>query len=215
MGRLRDDRTQQDLDDLGFVLGKCGELLPVLQALMGEQPGFGPRGSTISRNAPESKEPWNPEASNAYWMIWFGSRVLADRMRVSLGLGTARWSAGENGLEVIGACASIVEASLLRSAVTSVRRWHETALQIRDIDEADRWIPIPRDLSARPPQCPYCRTMSLRLNRARGLVRCLFPGCVDSEGNETTGRMEYEPDGVQGMVVFGDNRRVTYRKVVA
>lgn len=210
MGRSGDERAQQDLDDLMVALRKCMELVPVLQGLLPVQPGYGPRGGTIGRHAPESKEPWHPEAANALWLMWFGSKVLADRMRVSLGLGAAKWNNGEHGLEVISVCAPAVDVAMLREARLTVERWRNTALQIKDIDEADRWTPIPRDPDQAPAVCPYCMTMSLRLNRARGEVRCMFPGCVDSTGEPTRAHMQYAPDGA-GFLVFGDDRAVSFR----
>lgn len=211
MGRLRDERSQRDLDDLDVALGKCAELLLVLGSLLGEQPGLGPRGGTIGRYPPESKEPWAAEAANAYWLIWFGSRTLADRMRAGLGLQDVGWPRGGHGLAVIRSVASVADEAMLRDARQVVERWRDTALQIRDIDEADRWVPVPRALGSRPPQCPYCKTMSLRLNRARGVVRCAFPGCADSAGNPTQARMEFVPDSGEGILVFDDDMTLTFR----
>lgn len=211
MARLRDEVAQRDQDDLAVALRKCGDLLLLLKPLMAAQPGFGPRGATIGRHAPESKEPWAAEASNAYWLIWFGSRVVADRMRVSVGLRARRWPHGENGLDAMGAYASVVDEAVLRDARRTAERWRDTALQIRDIDLADRWVPVPRNPGTPPPACPYCQTMSLRLNRQIGEVRCVFPDCCDSGGNPTRARMQHGPDAGQGMLVFGDDTTVSFR----
>lgn len=212
MGRLRDEHNQQELDDLRAVLRKCADLLIVLEPLMAQPAGLGPRTATISRYAPESKEPWSSEPANAYWAIHFGSRFLADDMRISLGLGAARWSSGENGLEVCAAVAVIVDAVTLRKAREAAERWRDQALQIRDIDLADRWVPVPRDPGEYPPMCPYCRTMSLRMSRARGEVRCMFPGCEDTGGNPTRGRMQYAPDTDGAVLIFGDELTLTFRR---
>lgn len=210
MVRLRDEGAQRDLDDLMVALHKCGNLLVILKPLMAAQPGYGPRGGTIGRHAPESKEPWAAEASHAYWLIWFGSRVLADKMRVSLGLRARHWLHGENGMESVKACAPAVDDQVLHDARRLVQRWRDTGLQIRDIDVAERWVPVPRNPGTPPPACPYCRTMSLRLNRQIGEVRCMFPGCCDSGGNPTRARMQHGTATGQGMLVFGDDMTVSF-----
>lgn len=210
MGRFRDERAQQDLEDLLVAVDKCRALLPVLSALLVVQPGIGPRTGTIGRHAPESKEPWSPEVATAYWAIFFGSQFLANEMRMDLGLGRVTFGK-QDGLDVVASCASIVTLPLLRRALTLAQRWHLDALKIRDIDEADVWIPVPRAPDSKPPECPYCRTMSLRLNRQRGEIRCTFPGCVDSSGNATRARMEYDPATGQGILVFSDDMTLTFR----
>lgn len=214
MGRLRDEHAQRDYDDLMVALGKCAQVLPILQALMWAQPGYGPRASTIGRHAPESKEPWAPEAANAHWAIFFGSRFLADEMRISLGLGAGHWPNSQNGLESVAGCASIANAVVLRKARVRVDRWLDQALRIRDIDvedRADRWVPVPREAGTAAPECPYCATVSLRFNRARGEVRCTFPGCADSAGNPTRARMEFVGVAGEGTLVFGDDQTLTFR----
>ena len=94
----------------------------------------------------------------------------------------------------------------------AVARWVSAARRIRDIDEEDAWTPVPRAPGAEPPACPYCRTLSLRMSKAREVVRCFFPGCVDIDGNPTQARMEQGRLGSGGMLVFGDGTVVAYRE---
>lgn len=207
---MRRDSSQQDLDELRQAVGQAGRLLPILSDLMAAQPGQGPNASPISRNAPESKEPWAHEAAHCYWTIFHGSQRLADQMRISVGVGQQRWANGENGLEVITACAFIVDSRILGYARRLVQNWVSGALEIRDLDQVDSWDVVPRVPGALPPFCPYCHTLSLRLNRLLGLVKCLYPGCVDSAGNPTRARMEYDAGAGAGILVFDDQSTMTF-----
>lgn len=181
---------------------------------MQTRPGMGPRSGTIGRHAPESKEPWAPEAAAAYMNILHESRTVADRMAVDLGLPLrpgAGWRHGQDGLERIENLASLVTVDVLKYAHRSALRWQNAALRIRDIDQEDAWVPIPRTPGEAMPFCPFCETLQLRLNRRRGLVRCFMPGCVDTGGNVTRARMEYGVGSDRGILVFDDGTTMTCR----
>jgi hypothetical protein len=207
---MRRDSSQEDLDELRAAIGQARRLLPILSDLMASQPGDGPNHSPISRNKPESKEPWAHEAAHCYWMIFYGSQKLADQMRIRAGVSTQRWRHGEDGLEVINACAIIIEPQMLGYARRLVQNWVAAALEIRDLDHVDDWTAVPRVPGTRPPFCPYCHTPALRLNRLLGEVKCLYPGCADSDGNPTRARMEYNSATGAGILVFTDHSIMTF-----
>lgn len=210
MARAFNGNDQPVLDELLRATDECRRLLPHLVNLLAAQPGLGPRAGTIGRHAPESREPWATEAASAHWGIHFGSQIAADRMRVSLGIGTLSWGSN-NGLDVMDSCAPIIEPILLRNARNTAEGWVNAALRIRDIDQAETWTAVPRTPGLRPPFCPHCHTYSLRLNRRRGEIRCFLPGCVDSDGKPTRARMETGAASGEGMLVFDDNTVMTFR----
>lgn len=207
---MRRDGSQQDLDELRQAVGQARRLLPILSELMAAQPSQGPSATPISRNKPESKEPWAHEAAHCYWAIFYGSRKLADQMRLSIGVGVQRWGPADDALEVVSACAIIAEPRLLGYARRLVQVWVSSALKIRDLDQVDNWDAVPQVPGARPPFCPFCHTASLRLNRLLGEVKCLYPGCVDPSGSPTHARMEYDPDLGAGILVFDDQSTMTF-----
>jgi hypothetical protein len=211
MAHTGTNTTEQDLTDLVAALSTCRKLLPILSELMADQPGLGPQTGTIGRHAPESVEPWAAEAAHAYFLIYMQSRTLADELRAALGMRSHPWKNGETGLTQIEAFATISTPPMVRHARTRAEHWVKTALRIRDIDEAEVWKPVPREPDSEPPVCPYCDTLSLRLNRQRGEVRCFYPGCCDADGNPTRARMEFGRLTGEGMLVFGDGTTLTYR----
>jgi hypothetical protein len=64
---------------------------------------------------------------------------------------------------------------------------------------------VPPPLVAPPPvPCPYCDTYGLRMLRRKGEVKCIFPGCVDSDGWPTKARMEAGRMTGQERLIFRD-----------
>ena len=201
------------LEQLNGHISALRELLPKLQAAMAEQPGLGPS-EAISRNKPESKEPWSTEAAHAYWDIFFGSRYLADDMRIAVGLYPYSWSTrGGDGFDEIAAMAPAVDRHMLVSAQTQAGRWVRLGQSVRDIDLVDLWVPLPRRQGGRSTACPYCETYSLRLDRSSGDVKCLFPGCADGDGRATHARLSHVTDPAGWMLVFDDDTRLLMEAV--
>lgn len=209
-------KPDDDLSRLRDVLREIGNLLPFLSALMPETGGQGPQTGVINRHAPGSSEPWQTEAANAYWTIHAGIRALLNAMRVERGIAPLVWrghdDATDRVLTMIGNYAPTVCADTLAVLTDTLERWVTAAKTIADIDTADRWTPVPRVPGGKPPACPYCQTYNLRMARRRGEVRCIYPSCVDSEGNPTRARME--PGGMsgEGILVFGDDTTMHYRE---
>lgn len=204
MGKWRDESSQQTLNELIADIKTCHALLPILNELKNQQPGMGPRESTIGRTPPESKEPWAAEAATAYFNLYFGSRSCANAMRVEIGLTARAWAINEDGLDQIQSTASLVMPHTLRTASVYVSRWMNAGLRIRDIDLQDSWTPLPREPGHPPTYCPFCSNLSLRINQRRGLIRCFFPGCRDSNGTSTRARIEVSPAHGKGILVFDD-----------
>lgn len=210
----RNDHTDDDYSALLHAVNTAEQLLPVLGRLLPEPSSGGPATGTIGRHAPESSEPWQSEAANAYWEIYFGARKLADRMRYAAKLPLRPWEGGDTSkaLSLIMALAGHMDPWSLGEARRAAEAWVNQARRIRDIDEVDSWVPVPRVAGSIPPACPYCHTLSLRMSRLREEVRCFFPNCQDLDGRPTRARMErsFLADG--GQLVFGDGTVVAYRE---
>jgi hypothetical protein len=205
--------ADDDLDRLREAVTEAAGLLPVLAALLPEPSGTGPATGTIGRHAPESSEPWQAEAAGAYWAIWFGARKLADELRRTAGVPIREWGYGDTprAMTLIVNLASTVPPGTLAETRRVVEGWVAQAQRIRDIDEAETWAPLPRLPGVPPFVCPYCKTPSLRMNRARLEVRCLMPGCTDLDGNPTRARMRPGRLAEDGALVFDDDTVVAYR----
>jgi hypothetical protein len=206
--------TEHDYRILTQALADAGGLLPVLAALLPEPSGTGPATGTIGRHAPESSEPWQSEAADAYWRIWFGARKLADKLRRLAGLQRRLWGYSEtpDALAMIHNLATIIPSDELAAARQEVEGWVASARRIRDIDEVETWAPLPRPPGYPPPACPYCATLSLRMAKGREEVRCFYPECRDYDGNPTKARMELGQFTDSGHLVFGDGTVVAYRE---
>lgn len=206
--------SERDYQDLCSALAEADALLPVLARLLPEPSSGGPATGTIGRHAPESSEPWQTEAADAYWRIWFGARKLANRLAKTLGLGERSYPAGATGraLTMIGSYAVKLDPEALADTLARVSGWVVAARRIRDIDEVDSWQPLPRPKGFPPPACPYCHTMSLRMAKGREEVKCFFPECTDIDGNPTRARMEIGRFSAGGHLVFGDGTVVAYRE---
>lgn len=191
----------------------ANSLLIDLGLLLPEPSGRGPTTGTIGRHAPESSEPWNAEAADAYWRIWFGVRKLANHFQRLCEQPAIPWGAADTtaAFTTVRNLASAVPGDDLALARRKVDGWITAARRIRDIDEEDEWTPVPRAPGMPAPLCPYCRTLSLRMAKARETVRCFFPECRDLDGRPTQARMEPGRMTGTGTLVFGDGTIVSYR----
>jgi hypothetical protein len=207
--------AEHDYRHLCQALADAEGLLPVLGRLLPEPSSTGPTTGTIGRSAPESSEPWQSEAADAYWRIWFGARKLAADLQRVAGLPARGWhGSGETSaaLTMIAKLASSIPEQDLANARQEVEGWVSSARRIRDIDEVETWTPLPRPPGYPPPACPYCKTLSLRMAKGREEVRCFFPECKDLDGRPTRARMELGQFSDSGHLVFGDGTVVAYRE---
>jgi hypothetical protein len=182
-------------------------LLPKLQALLPEPDGIGPTTGTIGRHKPTSDEPWNTAVADAYWNLWFGPGQLVGMLRYGLGLPQLPPSEAPVGPDALKAIRNLTPAApsdLVRHVTGKLERWADLARRIPAIDESEPWTPVPSLPGRAPPECPYCRTFGLRMQRRRGVVRCVMPGCRDGDGNVTRARMEPGRMTGEARLVFGD-----------
>lgn len=214
--KIRQYSSDHDLSRLTAALLDAARLLPHLSALLPETGGQGPQTGTIGRHAPESSEPWQAEAASVYWTIHTGIRRLVNEMRGERGMVSLVWRGHDDATHQVFRLARnyapAVSPETVATALARVEGWVTSARQIADVDEVERWIPVPRVPGGKPPACPYCKTYNLRMARRRGEVRCLYPGCTDRDGNPTRARMELGPMSGEGLLVFADDTTMHYRE---
>jgi hypothetical protein len=201
-------RTVDDLfQRLTAAIQDAEQLLPRLSALLPEPDGTGPATGTIGRHKPSSDEPWNTAAADAYWNLWFGTSKLVDVLRYALDLPKLPETETPKGPDALRAIRNLTPAApdeMVRYAVRKLERWADLARRIPAIDESEPWTPVPAVKGNTPPECPYCGTFGLRMQRRRGAVRCVMPGCRDGDGNSTRARMEPGRMTGEARLVFGD-----------
>jgi hypothetical protein len=198
--------TAPMLERLVTATWRAADLLTRLEPLLTEPEGSGPDTGTIGRTAPESSEPWAPQAASAYWGLYFGAREVARAMRGAAGLHRpARDSeCGEVALETIRNMGPTAHDFILRGAARQLESLIAHAEAVPAVDEDEPWVPLPRRPDEPPLSCPYCQTYGLRMLRRKGEVRCFFPSCHDHDGNATRARMEPGRMTGEERLVFGD-----------
>lgn len=191
------------LDRLIEAVDEAGIRLARLAPLIAEPEGSGPDTGTIGRHAPESSEPWAKQAADAYFGIWFGAREIARAMRGAAGMHRPVHTCGQDALDMIRNLAPAAQPFILRGATRTLERLVRRADQVPAIDEDEPWVALPRQ-NGREVACPYCQTYGLRMLKRKGEVRCIYPGCTDSDGKPTRARMEPGRMTGEERLIFGD-----------
>lgn len=196
-------------------LVRPGGILDQLAALLPEPVADPSTGTTSHHKVTGSPAPWHAEAAAALLDVHEGARRLEASLRrdVSGRLGERRGSSADNTRAALKSIVRLCEAlddDQVKDAARIVARWVTSARQLRDIDLADRWEPLPRRPGTLPPPCDYCATFSLRWNRRSGEVRCVNGECRDGDGHRPVARMEIGRFTGQAALVWRDGRTVTY-----
>lgn len=216
----REQQSDAASADAARLTAACTDVRDALHqvAALLPEPHGKPRSGTIGRHAPESAEPWRGEAAAVYWNIHFGARNLEEACRSDVGLpppGHRRGGSEQNtdeALKRIGDYAPTLSPKFLAAARARVERWARSIDELSDIDQADVWVPVPRQPGALPPACPYCDLFTLRMTVRREIVRCFNPACRDNDGRPPLARMERGRLTGDGMLVFHDQTVVHYRE---
>jgi hypothetical protein len=162
-----------------------------------------------------SPAPWHAEAAAALLTIHEEARRLEASLRreVTGNLGRRRGGSQTNTREALDAIVKLTEAVCddeVKTAARIVARWVTSARQIRDIDQADRWEPLPRLPGMLPPACDWCSTYALRMNRLTGEVRCTNSRCRDEEKRRPVALIVTGTYSGQSSLVWQDGRSVVY-----
>ena len=191
------------LDRLLTAVDEAGKRLVRLAPLIAEPEGSGPDTGTIGRTAPESSEPWAKQAADAYFGIYFGAREAARAMRGAAGMHRPVHTCGQEALDIVRNQAPAAQPFVLRGVTRLLEKLVRRADAVPGIDESEPWVALPRQNGAEI-ACPYCRTYGLRMLKRKGEVRCIYPGCTDSDGNPTRARMESGRMTGEERLIFGD-----------
>lgn len=209
------DRAVQDSQALNDAITAVRLRLADVAALLPEPQGQ-PRLGTIGRHTPGGSEPWQGAAAAVYWTIHFGVRRLEEEVRTDIGLTpAARGGSTANtrdALTAIRNASATMSPGMLTACRRRVQRWATSIDQLPDIDQADMWVPVPRNPGHLPPTCPYCGLFTLRMAVRRGLVRCFNPPCRDNNDSPPLARMEQSRINGDGLLVFGDGTVIHYRE---
>lgn len=209
-GATMQDQLTGDID----TLTKPGGLLDQLTALITEQ-ASNPDTKHITKRLTGSSPPWHAEAAHVLTEIHQGARDLENDIRYSItGRTMTRGGSDANTRKALHAITQLTPAvpeHITRHAAGQIAGWVRAAQRIRDIDQTERWVPLPRMPGMRPPPCPYCRTYGLRMNRMAGEVRCVNRECVDDEGRRPVARMEHGRLTGDAYLAFADGREVIYQ----
>lgn len=197
-------------------LARDGGLLDQLEALLPEPVSDPTVGSAQHHKVSGSPAPWHNEAADVFLTIHAGARELERdlRYRVTGRLAHQRGGSDLNTKQALHAVTALVEAVddiVTQDAAAQVASWCRMARQVRDIDQQDRFEPLPRVKGWLPPSCPYCDVLSLRWSRQRGIVICINHDCLDGEDRRPRASMEIGEYSGQGMLVFRDGYQVHYR----
>lgn len=197
-------------------LTRPGGILDTLEALLPEPVADPTLGTTSHHKVTGSPAPWHVEAAAALMDIHAGARELETDLKYRLTgrLPDDRGCSDANTRAALKSIVRLVEGlddTLVKATARTVSRWVTAARQIRDLDDAERWEPLPRLPGHLPPACDYCGTYSLRWARRSATVRCCNTACVDEDGHRPQAVMEVGKFTGQAMLVWADGRSVTYR----
>lgn len=212
------ERAAADLDALRndiHELVSPGGILDQLERLLPEQATSPDAHGTTTGEIAGSPAPWHAQAAAVLLDIHEGARRLEASLRrdIASRLGERRGGSDENtrrALQSVLRLAQALDDHQLRHTAHIVGRWVTSAQQIRDIDQADRWEPLPRLPGMLPPACDYCGTFSLRWNRRAGEVRCILSACRDDDGRRPVARMVIGRYSGQASLIWQDGRSVVY-----
>ncbi|MBT2213473.1 hypothetical protein [Actinomadura sp. NEAU-AAG7] len=205
------ERLQWDIEELI----RPGGLIDQIEELMPKQTATADTNKCHRGHLFGPPIPWHAEAAAVLMDIHVGARDLENLIRYQIN-GTTRNRGGSDGntrlaIREIGRLSYALPAAQVEDAAAMVRRWVTAARQIGDIDQADRWVPLPRQPGHYPPPCPYCDTYALRMSRRAGEVRCINPECADARGRRPVARMAHGLLSGDAYLAFADGREVTYQ----
>lgn len=201
-------RTRYDVRVTGGVTDASNELIAALaraRRLIAHSDDDMPamiNGSTV----PDSRPPWNVQVAHTVYGVAEAARRLEAVTRQDVSGSTlARGGSDENtdaSIAALDALSAALPSKQARDIMRSLSGWTTRLKRLKAFDEAATWVPIrtqsicgqcgtPLDAGvcpacgwvARPPQCPYCKTLHLRRADRAFVVMCFYPGCEDRDGN--------------------------------
>jgi len=202
-------------EEIPALVADLKALLPRLKKLLPDPVADATKGSMQHHKVTGSPAPWHPEAGPVLLTIHAGVRELEADLRYHVTGHTGAGRGGSDGnttaaLDSIVRLAHGVDDEMARQAARRMNRWIEQARQIRDIGESEKWIPIHVPKGELPPECPHCRTFSIRVAQESGRVRCSNTACKDESGNQPRAHIEKNRVDGSAVLVWADGRTTYY-----
>jgi hypothetical protein len=150
-------------------------------------------GNVGSRQAPHSKPPWNTAA--AALILDFTREVRAAELRLRLALQLPvrnRGGSDKNTMIALGMLKPLAEAAgddRAANEASWLEKWDAGAR--RALGEASQLTRLPRQPGEKERPCPFCVCFTLRYLPLHGVVKCVNPGCKDSEGRRPSAKIEW------------------------
>jgi hypothetical protein len=148
---------------------------------------------------------WNSQIAMLVMDIHGGAREIELDLRYSV-TGALRFRGGSDRntqkslSNLVPLCAGCDYAAV-QLVAKRLEAWIWRARMV--LGDAEPFSRLPRLPGQSDPRCPFCKTAgSLRVKHATGVVICLRPGCCDSDGNRTTGRVEVGPYSGQPLIAW-------------
>lgn len=207
-------------EEISALVAELKPLITQLQQLLPEPVADPTTGTMSHHKISGSPAPWHPEAGALLMDVHAGVRDLeVDLTYVVAGrMPEGRWlehrgDSDENTLEALAAVVRLAYGApdhAVKKAAKDLASWIERGMQIRDIGESEKWIPIHVPKGQLPPTCPYCKTYSIRLAQESGRVACFNPRCEDENGERPRGRIDKNRLDGSAMLSWSDGRTTYY-----
>jgi len=149
---------------------------------------------------------WNTQAAMLILDIHAGARDLEVNLRYQVA-GIVRSRGGSDGntakclLNLPALCAGLDYAAVM-IAVKRLEGWIWRARLI--LGDAEPFARLPRLPGESDPACPFCKSSTLRVRHATGMVICLRPACKDGNGNRPQGRIEVGSYSAEPILAWAD-----------
>lgn len=192
------------------VTDDCTELAALLSRLEGEVPEKkrNPHGGYGSGKGGHHNPAWNAPAAMLVMDIHYGVRELETNLKYEIA-GTIRSRGASAGntwkcLEGLPGLVSGLDHSGARLVLQKLESWINRARMI--LGDAEPLSRLPRLPGQTEPLCPYCRGASLRYRPFSGTVRCIRPGCKDSNGERPAGQLTTGQYSGQPILAWADGQ---------
>lgn len=166
---------------------------------------FGGAGS--GKGGHQALASWNAQAAYLLMEIHAGARELEVNLRfqVAGSLRDDRGGSDGNTLAALQALPALAAGLDYAGAKLACRQLEKWAFRARIVlGEVEPFSRVPRMPGMPEALCPFCHSRTLRMKPSTGQVRCVRPGCTDSDGNPSAGHVEVGAYSGEVMLTWAD-----------
>lgn len=193
-------RLQQAVTDLT-------SLLTELEAVLPHRPreGFRPAGASGTPGRPGARlTSWNTAVAMVILDVHAGVRELEQNLQYRVaGVLRERGGSDANTFKALQSVVSLAAGAgdwELQHAMRTIEKWCWRARLA--LGETAPWVAVPRAPGQRAARCPFCNFCTLRMQSLSGVVRCVNPSCIDPDGRQPVGRVEFGAGFGEPMLVW-------------